>query len=160
MSLAGLVPALRDNDALGIAVQLALPLAISLIPLAIGAAVLRYRLYEIDVVINKAVVFGTLAFFITAVYVGIVVGVGRLVAGGDRPDLALSIAATAVVAVAFQPVRERVQRVANRLVYGQRATPYGGFSAFADRGGGSYGGGGLMPTMGRTDRKGGVVGKR
>ena len=52
----------------------------------------------IDVVINKAVVFGTLAAFITAVYVVIVVGLGRLVSGGDEPSLAWSIAATAIVA--------------------------------------------------------------
>jgi signal transduction histidine kinase len=96
----------------------------ALIPIAVGIAIFKYRLYEINVVINKALVFGSLAAFITAVYVGIVVGVGTLVGSGDRPNLALSIAATAIVAIAFQPVRERVQGIANRLVYGERATPY------------------------------------
>ena len=64
-------------------------------------------------------------------------GVGRLV-GARRPaDLALSVAATAMVAVAFEPVRDRVQRVANRLVYGERATPYEVLSDLADRMGGA-----------------------
>ncbi len=121
-----------------------------LIPLAIGVAILKHGLYEIDVVINKAFVLGVLAFFITSVYVTIVVGVGRLVGGGDRPNLALSIAATAVVAVAFEPVRDRVQRFANRLVYGNRATPYEVLSEFADRVGGSYASADLLPLMART----------
>jgi signal transduction histidine kinase len=95
-----------------------------LIPIAVGIAILKYRLYEINVVINKALVFGTLAAFITAVYVAIVVGIGALLGSGGRPNLALSITATAIVAIAFQPVRDRVQRIANRLVYGERATPY------------------------------------
>ncbi len=155
MALIDLIfPAISDDSTATAVVEFMLPLTFCLVPLAIGAAVLRYRLYEIDLVINKAVVFGTLAFFITAVYVGIVVGVGRLAGGGDRPNLALSIAATAVVAVAFQPVRERVQRLANRLVYGQRATPYEVLSEFADRVGHSYQATELLPVMARTVAQG------
>ncbi|MBA2698451.1 MAG: hypothetical protein H0U61_06705, partial [Nocardioidaceae bacterium] len=119
----------------------------TVIPVAIGVAVLKHGLYDIDVVINKALVLGVLAAFITAVYVAIVVGVGSLVGRGDEPNLALSIAATAVVAVAFQPVRDRVQRFANRLVYGSRATPYEVLSNFADRVGGSYDAAELLPMM-------------
>ena len=74
-------------------------------------------------VINKTVVYVTLAAFITLVYVAIVVVLGGLI-GAANESLGLSIVATAIVAVAFQPVRERVQRVANRFVYGERATPY------------------------------------
>lgn len=139
-----------DSAALAAVVTVAL----SQWSIAIAVAVLRYRLYEVDVVINKTVVLALLAFFITSVYVAIVVGVGRLVGGGDRPNLALSIAATAVVAVAFQPVRERVQRLANRLVYGRRATPYEVLSEFADRVGGSYAAAELLPTMARTVAQG------
>ena len=95
-----------------------------LIPIAIGISVLRYRLYDIDVVISKTVVFGALAAFITVVYVAIVVGIGSLFGSGDRANPALAIAATVIVALAFQPVRDRVHRFANRLVYGERATPY------------------------------------
>ncbi len=103
------------------------------LPIAIGIAVLKYRLYDIDLVINKALLFGALAVFITAVYVGIVVGIGALVGTRGQPNLALSILATAVVAVAFQPVRERVQRFANRFVYGKRATPYEVMADFSER---------------------------
>ena len=90
----------------------------------IGVAVLRYRLFDIDVVVNKTLVVTSLAVFITGVYVAIVVGVGSVVGAGDEPSLVLSIVATTVVAVGFQPARRRLQRLANRLVYGQRATPY------------------------------------
>ena len=78
------------------------------LPIAIGIAVLKYRLYDIDVVISRTIVYSALAAFITAVYVAIVVGIGTLVGSGGRPNIALSIVATAIVAVAFQPVRERV----------------------------------------------------
>jgi signal transduction histidine kinase len=99
------------------------------VPVAIAVAILKYRLYDIDLVINKAVVYGAMAAFITAVYVAIVVGIGQAV--GSPENLGLSILATALVAVAFQPVRERVQRFANRLVYGKRATPYEVLSEFS-----------------------------
>jgi signal transduction histidine kinase len=103
------------------------------LPAAIGVAILKYRLYDIDVVINRTVVFGALAAFITAVYVGIVVGIGTLIGSQSEANVPLSIIATAVVAVAFQPVRERVQRFANRLVYGKRATPYEVMADFSER---------------------------
>jgi signal transduction histidine kinase len=106
---------------------------LAFVPIACGVAILKYRLYDIDVVINRAVVFGALAAFITAVYVGIVVGVGTVLGQGGRANPGLQIAATAVVALAFQPVRVRVQRVANRLVYGRRATPYEVMSDFSHR---------------------------
>ncbi len=111
-------------------------LSFSLIPIAIAVAVLRYRLYGIDVVISKAIVYGSLALFVTAAYVGIVVGLGEAI-GSDR-SLPLQVAATVVVAVAFQPLRERVQRIANRLVYRRRATPYQVLAGFAERVAGTY----------------------
>ena len=118
----------------------------ALIPMAIGVAISRHGLYGIDAIISRALVFGTLAVFITGVYVGIVVGVGALV-GQHRPSVALSVLATAVVAVAFQPVRSRVERLANRLVYGERATPYEVLSDFAGRMTGTYPTGELLPRM-------------
>ncbi len=96
--------------------------AIVLIPLAVGVAIMRYRLYEIDRIISRSVTYGLLAVFIGGVYVAIVVGLGALL-GGDT-GFALSIAATALVAIAFQPMRRWVERWANRLVYGERATPH------------------------------------
>ncbi len=123
--------------------------AVALVPVAIGIAIFRYHLYGIDVVINKTLVFGALAAFITGMYVAIVVGLSALARHGGRPSLALSIVATAVVAVAFQPVRERVQRLAGRLVYGRRATPYEALSEFAGRMGGTYATEDLLPRMAR-----------
>jgi signal transduction histidine kinase len=114
-------------------------------PITVGIAIVRHRLFDIDVVINKTFVYGTLAAFITLVYVAIVVGVGQLV--GETGNTALSILATAIVAVTFQPVRTRVQRLANRLVYGKRATPYEVLSEFSERIGGTYAAEELLPRM-------------
>ncbi len=112
---------------------------------AIGIAVLKYRLYGIDIVISKAVLYGSLAVFITAVYAGLVVGVGTLAGGRDRPLLAAL--AAAVVALAFQPARQWAGRLANRVVYGKRATPYQVLSDFARRIGGTYAAEDVLPQM-------------
>ena len=117
----------------------------ALIPIAIGVSILRYRLFDIDVVINKAVLVGALAVFITVVYVAIVVGVGTLVGGRASPFL--SAVAAAVVALAFQPLRRRAQRIADRLVYGKRATPYEVLSDFSERVGQTYASDDLLPRM-------------
>ena len=92
-------------------------------PLAVGIAMLRYRLYDIDVVINKTVVLGGLALFITAVYVAIVVGIGAAVGRGLGSNLTLAAVATAVVAVAFDPVRRLLHRTARRFVFGAPKPP-------------------------------------
>ena len=81
----------------------------------------------------RALVYGALAAFITGVYAAIVVGVGAAVGAGGEPNLALSLLATAALAVAFQPFRARAQRLANRLIYGDRASPYEVLSAFSRR---------------------------
>lgn len=112
--------------------QLLVALAFTGIPAAIGVAVLQYRLYEIDLVISRTLVLAVLAGFITIVYALIVVGIGNLV-GGDSDGLFLPIAATAVVASAFEPVRLMAQRWANRVVYGRRASPYEVLSDLTER---------------------------
>jgi signal transduction histidine kinase len=120
------------------------------LPVATAIAVLKYRLYDIDLVINKTLLFGAMAAFITVVYVAIVVGIGHLVGTSGKPNLGLSILATALVALAFQPVRERVQRVANRLVYGKRATPYEALSQFSDRIASTYSDEQVLPRLAQT----------
>ena len=115
------------------------------IPLSIGVAVMRYRLLDIDVVISKAVLYGSLAVFITAVYAGLVVGIGTL--AGNRRSPLLAAAAAALVAVAFQPARQWAGRLANRVVYGRRATPYQVLSDFARRIGGTYADEEVLPQM-------------
>ena len=112
-------------------------------PVAVAIAILKYKLYEVDVVISKTIVFAALVVFITLVYAVIVAGIGALI--GSKENRALSIAATIVVAVLFQPVRERVRRFANRVVYGERATPYEVLARFSDRVGGSYAAEDILP---------------
>ena len=123
------------------------PIGALALPVAIGIAILRYRMYDIDLVISRTLAYGALAAMISTVYVAIVVGLGTLAGGGGRPNLLLSIVATAVVAVGFQPARERLQRVANRLVYGTRSTPYEVLSEFSERVAGSYAADDLLPRM-------------
>jgi len=120
-----------------------------LLPATIGLAVMRHGLYDLDIFISRTIVYGSLAVFITGVYVGIAVGIGTLVGSGGKPNLGLSILATAIVAVGFQPVRERVQKVANRLVYGKRATPYEVLSQFSERVAESYASDDVLPRMAR-----------
>ena len=121
----------------------------SALPIGAAVAVFKYRLYDIDVVISRTLVYASLAVFITAVYIGIAVGIGALIGGGGKPNLGLSILATAIVAVGFQPVRERMQKVANRLVYGQRATPYEVLSQFSEQVAESYAMDDVLPRMAR-----------
>jgi signal transduction histidine kinase len=149
---AGWIPITFGWWAEGIAGQLVLlPFmgALLFLPIAVGIAILRHRLYDIDVVINRTLVYGALAAFIGVVYVAVVVGVGQLVGRAGEPNLALSIAATALVAVAFHPLRERLQRVVNRVVYGARASPYEVLSGFSDRVGGTYDTEDVLPRMAR-----------
>jgi signal transduction histidine kinase len=111
-------------------------LALMCLWVAIAVAILKYKLYEIDIVISKAVQYGTLAVFISAVYAGLVAGIGTL--AGDRRSPLLSAIAAVVVAMAFHPVQQRAARLANRIVYGRRASPYQVLSEFARRIGGGY----------------------
>ncbi len=106
------------------------------IPAAITIAILRYRLYDIDMIINRALVYGLIATTLTAIYVGVVVGVGAIVGSGGSSTL--TIVAAVAIALLFQPLRRRAQRLANRLVYGDRATPYQVLSDFAKRMAGTY----------------------
>jgi signal transduction histidine kinase len=123
----------------------ATPLVALGIPIAVGIAIVRHRLLDIDVVISKTIVYGALAAFITIVYVGLVVGIGQIAGSVSTP--ALSAVAAAIVAIAFQPLRRRVQRVANRFVYGDRATPYEVLSGFSEHLAGMYGAQDLLGRM-------------
>jgi signal transduction histidine kinase len=120
-----------------------------LIPVAIGVSVLRYRLFDIDVVIRKAVVIGLLAGFITMAYIGIVVGLGALFGVGTTASPALSAVAAAAVALAFPPVRRWARRASDRAVYGKRATPYEVLTEFGDQLAGSYAADDVLVRMAR-----------
>jgi signal transduction histidine kinase len=115
------------------------------VPLACGIAVLRYRLWDLDVVIRKTVVVALVTTLISAMYVAIVGGIGALV--GSRLDSAVAFAAAAVLAIAFQPIRRRAGHLADRMVYGRRATPYEVLSDFSGRVGGAYADDDVLPRM-------------
>ena len=119
------------------------------IPLATTIAILRYRLYDLNLVVRRTVTVALIAAAITAVYVAIVVAVpafiGRDGTGGGVDPLALL--AAAVVAAAFDPLRRAARRLADRLVYGQRATPYEVLTAFGDRVGETYSLDDVLPRM-------------
>ncbi|HEX6528036.1 MAG TPA: histidine kinase [Streptosporangiaceae bacterium] len=97
-------------------------LAGGLMPVAIGVAVLRYRLYEIDVLLNRAVLYGSLTATVAAVYLA-VVGTARGLFGAER-SLAVQVLATVTAAMVLLPLRGRVQRRVDRLFYGDRGAPY------------------------------------
>jgi hypothetical protein len=108
------------------------------IPAIITVAILKHGLYQIDVIINRAIRYGLLSAALTAVYVLFVVGIGT--AAGYAGGPLLNAAAALAIAVLFQPLRRRAQVLANRVVYGQRATPYQVLADFAQGHGGSAGG--------------------
>lgn len=101
--------------------------------LSYAVAIGKYRLYDIDLVISRSLVYGSLAVLITLFYVGVVVGGSLALGVEDGPNAWLGIVATVAIAIAFQPLRRRLQRVANRLVFGRRATPYEVLSSFSQR---------------------------
>jgi signal transduction histidine kinase len=122
-----------------------------LLPVSIGIAVLRFHLYDLDVVVRKTVVYGAFAVFATLVYLAVVVGLGATLGKGNS---FLTMVAAVVVAVTFQPVRARLTHGANRLVYGKRATPYEVLSEFSERVGGAYADEDVLPRMARVVAEG------
>jgi len=140
-------------DSVPIVVQVAGGISLLAIPASVAIAVLKYRLYDIDVVISKTIVYGALALFISAVYVAIVVGAGLAIGAGSS-NLALQVTATAVVAIGFQPLRSRFQRIANRFVYGERATPYEVLTRFSERMAGTYATEDVLPRTARVIAEG------
>ncbi len=92
------------------------------IPLAIGVAIFRHRLWDIDVIINGTLVYGALTLSVIGLYVLVVVGLGTLIQ--LQGNVLLSLLATGLIAIFFQPLRLRLQRGINRLMYGERDDPY------------------------------------
>ncbi len=110
-----------------------IPLMLALfgLPIAIAVAVLRYRLDGIDVVINRALVYGALTTLVIAVYVFVVGYLGAALRRED--DLTISLVATGIVAVLFAPARDRLQRAVDRLLYGRRGEPYAALAQLGER---------------------------
>jgi hypothetical protein len=114
------------------AASLPLFIAYVLLIALFGIAVLRYRLYDVEVILNRTLVVVIGAAFAAIGYTTLVVLVGRRV-GQGTDGVWLSLLATALVAVAFQPLRRQVIRLADRLAYGSRAKPYEALSSFSHR---------------------------
>ena len=112
-------------------VRYVLVVAALLVPIFTYVAILRYNLYDIDVVINRTLVYGALTVCVVAIYVLLVVALGALFQA--RGNLPISLLATGLVAVAFQPLRGRLQRSVNRLMYGERDDPYAVVSRLGKR---------------------------
>ena len=108
-----------------------LMLSYAAVPVAVGFAVLRYRLYDIDHVINRTLVYGALTVSIVGIYVLVVGYLGALFQTGG--NLFVSLLATGLVAVLFAPLRDRLQRAVNRLMYGERDDPYAVVSRLGER---------------------------
>jgi hypothetical protein len=89
-----------------------------LTPLSFGFAMLRSRLWEIDVLINRTLVYGTLTVILTGVYVGLVIGLSALLRGVIRQDNGVAIVlSTLAIYVLFQPLRRRLQAIIDRRFY-------------------------------------------
>ena len=119
-------------------------LALLALPVGTAIAVLKYRLYELDLVVNRAFVYGLMTIAVIASYVLVVGVVGATLS--DRGNLALSLALTGVVAVGFQPLRERVQRFVNQRMYGERDDPYAALARLGRRLESSLGADSVLPT--------------
>lgn len=98
-----------------------LGIGIPILPVTLTIAVMRYRLYDIDIIINRTLVYGALTAIVVAIYVLIVGIVGTLL--HTQGNILITLLATGLIAVLFHPLRERLQRGVNRLLYGERDDP-------------------------------------
>jgi hypothetical protein len=92
--------------------------SITVLYVAVGIAILRYRLYDIDIIVNRTLVYGSLTVMLVLVYVGCVVGLQYILRAltGQESHLAV-VASTLTIAALFNPLRRRVQAVVDRLFY-------------------------------------------
>lgn len=110
----------------------------ALIPIALLVDLARFRLWDINRVLNRTVAYGLIGTFITVAYMVVIAGLGAIFGFGERLNLILSVAMTILIAALFQPLRDRARKLANRIVYGPRATPYEQLGEFSARMGGRY----------------------
>jgi len=96
-------------------------LSLLIIPVTLTIAVMRYRLWDLELVVNRALVYGGLTAIVVAIYVLVVGTLGTLFQA--QGNFFVALLATGLVAVLFQPLRQRVQRGVNRLIYGERDDP-------------------------------------
>jgi signal transduction histidine kinase len=97
-------------------------LTLNIVPVSLTIAVTRYHLWDIDVVINRTLVYAALTAGVLGIYAAVVGGIGALFHA--QGNWILALVATGLVAVLFQPLHERLQRGVNRMLYGQRDEPF------------------------------------
>jgi hypothetical protein len=112
--------------------QLAILITYAGIPVAAGVAILRYRLYEIDRILNRALVYGALTALLAAAYFGIVVALQNLIPGAGDSDLTVA-GSTLAVAALFRPLRARVQGFIDRRFYRRRYDAQRTLETFSSR---------------------------
>jgi hypothetical protein len=110
--------------------QAALGVCVALLPLATGAAILRYRLYDIDRIVSRTLAYGLLTLLLGIGYAGVVLGLGLLLPEGSSLAVA---AATLAVAAVFQPARRRIQEAVDRRFNRRRHDAARTIAAFTDR---------------------------
>jgi hypothetical protein len=113
-------PSVQQNPLGGVIINFIFYFAFLLIPLSIGFSILRYRLYDIDVLINRTLVYGTLTVLLAVVYFGLVVGLQalvRLFTGEALQSPIVIVASTLAIAALFQPLRHRIQAIIDRRFY-------------------------------------------
>jgi len=116
-------PALTQANSLGVLfAEASFVLAVIIVPLTIAFSILRYRLWDINLLINRTLVYSLLTAFVIGMYVLVVGYLGA--AFRTNGNLLISLIATGFVAVLFQPLRGLLQRGVNRLLYGLRDEPY------------------------------------
>ncbi len=125
-------PALdRPGSLASLGLRVIVTAALLIASLSLPIAILRYRLFDIDILINRTLVYGALTASVVGAYVVVVVALGALLHARGNPVIAL--VGTTFVAVFFQPLRERLQRGVNRLMYGERDDPYAVLSRLGQR---------------------------
>ena len=139
------IPRIQGEEGTWLA-ALPLRLAQLAVPVCVAVAVLRHRLLAIDLILNRALVFALATGVVAVGYVVVVVLAGAAV-GGSAEGFWPSLLATAVVALAFQPVRGRVVRIADRLAFGAAAAPYEALAEFSRRLGESPDPAALLPAV-------------
>lgn len=118
----------------------------AVIPLSLVIAITRYRLWEVDLLINRALVYGALSLAVIALY-GLLVGLLGALSQASG-NLLTVLLVTGLAAVVFQPLRDRLQRAVNRLMYGPgRADPYAALARLGQRLGGTLAPEAVLPSI-------------